>query len=121
MISSRSSMPTLLMILIFSSMQVLLQHNRRTPSSTSRAGNELGRQKIEFKGSLKLEFALDTTPFVRPNQPLVCIAHRVKWSVEAGLPEVEELVHLGKVGSEIIVLPDIGLQDGFEVGNAIEN
>ena len=70
---------------------------------------------------MEFKFAFDTAPFVRADQTLVGVADGMQWSIEAGLPEVEELVHLGKVGRQIIVLPDIGLQNGFEVRNAIED
>lgn len=49
------------------------------------------------------------------------IVHQMQRPIEIGLPVVEELLHLGKIGGQIGVLPDIGLQDEFEIGNAVEN
>jgi hypothetical protein len=34
---------------------------------------------------------------------------------------VEELAHLREIRGKIIVLPNVSLQDGLEVGNAIED
>jgi len=68
---------------------------------------------------MKLELALDTAPFVRTDQPLVGMVDGMERPVELRLPEVQELVHFRKIKCEIIVLPDVGLQDGFEVGNAL--
>ena len=70
---------------------------------------------------MKLELALDTSPFVRTDEPLVGIADGVERPVKLRLPEAKELVHLRKIRCEIIVLLDVGLQDGFEIGNAVED
>lgn len=71
--------------------------------------------------SLQLELTLDPAPFVWSDQTLVGIADGMQRPVEARLPEVQKLVHFRKIRRKIIVLPDIGLQDGFEFGNAVED
>jgi hypothetical protein len=45
----------------------------------------------------------------------------VQWPVERLLPEREKLSHLRKLGRQVIILLDIGPEDGFIIGNAIEN
>lgn len=70
---------------------------------------------------MKLELTLDTAPFVWIDQPLVGIAYGMERPVELRLPETQELMHLQKIRCEIIVLPNLGLQDGFEIGNAVED
>ncbi|CUX54946.1 hypothetical protein AGR4B_pAt20308 [Agrobacterium tumefaciens str. CFBP 5621] len=70
---------------------------------------------------MQLEFTIDTPPFVRPDQPLMTVANRMQRPIQGRLPEIEEFAHFREIRSEVVVLPDIGLEDGFEVGNAIED
>jgi len=70
---------------------------------------------------VKLELSFDTSPFVRTDQPLVGIADGMERPVELRLPEAQELLHLRKIRCEIVVLPDVGLQDGFDVRYPVEN
>ena len=70
---------------------------------------------------MKLELAFDAAPFIRSDQALMRIADRMERAFKPGLPEIQEPVHLRKIGCQIVVLPDIGLQHGFEIRNAIED
>ena len=98
--------------------------NRRAEKNRAHQASvtqELGRKNFRFKPSVKLELAFDASPFIRPDQALMGITDGVQGSVQAGLPEIQEPVHLGKIGSQIIVLPDIRLQHGLEIGDAVED
>ena len=68
------------------------------------------------EASIQSELAVDAPPFIRPDQTLIRIADRVQRTFKIGLPEVEEPMQLREIGSQIVVLPDMGLQDGFEIG-----
>lgn len=76
---------------------------------------------MRIQASVQLEFPIDTAPLVGADQAVVRVADRMQRTIEACLPEIQEPAHFGKIGGEIVVLPDIGLQNGFKVRNAIEN
>lgn len=70
---------------------------------------------------VQLELTIDTPPFVGPDQALMAVVDRVQRTIEGRSPEVKEPVHLGKIGSQIVVLPDVGLENGFKVRDAIKD
>lgn len=76
------------------------------------------KRKIRFQVSMELELAFNAAPFARSDQALMRIADGMQRPVKVGLPVVEELLHLREIGSQIVILPDISLKDGFEIGNA---
>ena len=57
----------------------------------------------------------------RPDQPLVSVPYRVQRPIEVLSPNSEEAEHTGKLRRQIVVLPDICLQDGGMVGQAVED
>jgi hypothetical protein len=59
--------------------------------------------------SLEFELAVHPMPLVRSDEALVAEPDGMKRAVETFLPKLEELVHLGEVGGEVVFLPDIGL------------
>jgi hypothetical protein len=69
---------------------------------------------------VQFEFTVDAPPLVWADQALVAVANRMQRPIEGSLPEIQEFAHFRKVGSEIVILPDIGLQDGFEIRDAIK-
>jgi hypothetical protein len=85
-----------------------------------RTAKELGTGKFRFKISVKFEFAFNAAPLAWPDQVLMGVADGMQRAIEASLPELEELVHLGKVGGEVVILPDIGLQDGLKVRDVVK-
>src|SRR5688572_10437417 len=47
--------------------------------------------------------------------------HAVERAVEIGLPEIEKVDELGETRREVVVLPDIALQQLGMIGQAIKN
>lgn len=50
----------------------------------------------------------------------MAVANRMQRTIEGSLPEIQKLAHFGKVRGKIVILPDIGLQDRFEIRDAIK-
>src|SRR5580700_5427125 len=67
------------------------------------------------------EFAVDGADFRRLDQPRVRHRDRVQRALQLLQPEIEEFVELGKVRAEIVVLPDIGLQEPGMIGPPVED
>lgn len=70
---------------------------------------------------LQPEFAAHRAEIGGSDQILVGDGDPEQLAVELRLPEGEELVELGKARGEIVVLPDVFLQDRGMVGQAVEN
>ena len=62
------------------------------------------------------ELALQCPPFRRRDQFAVNVAHRMQGAVQLILPEFEEAAHLRKVRRQIVILPDVGLEDRRMIG-----
>jgi len=58
---------------------------------------------------------------VGPDQADAGDADRMQRAVERLLPEVEELLQGGKFRGEVIVLPDVGLQQGVAIGQPVND
>ena len=56
--------------------------------------------------SMQHELAVDVAPFVRRDQPLVRVAHRMQRAFELCLPEFDESEQHREFRGEIVVLPD---------------
>lgn len=69
--------------------------------------------------SVQLEFTIDMAPFTGANEASMAVANGMQRAIQFSLPEVQEFPHLGKFRSKIVVLPDIGLQNGLKMGNAV--
>ena len=67
------------------------------------------------------EFSVDRPDLRRLDQPRVRHRHRVQRALELFQPEIEEFIELGKVRAEIVVLPDIGLQEPGMVRPPVED
>src|SRR5262245_30568882 len=46
---------------------------------------------------------------------------RIEWSLELLQPERQEPVQDGKARTQVVVLPDIGLQQGWMIGQPVED
>ena len=49
------------------------------------------------------------------------VADGMKRPVEVRPPVSQEPLHLREIGSEVVILPDVGLQYGFEIGNTVQD
>ncbi|OWV71692.1 hypothetical protein ATY76_31030 [Rhizobium sp. R339] len=45
----------------------------------------------------------------------------MKRPIELFLPELQEAAHLGKIGGEVVILPDVGLQNRRVVRQVVED
>src|SRR5262245_39065960 len=71
--------------------------------------------------SVQSELAVDRLELRRLNQPAVSHAHRMQWPFKLFLPEREKTLQLGKVGEQIVILPDVGLQQPAIIGTPIQD
>lgn len=71
-------------------------------------------------GSVEDELPFERAPFLRRDHLPVHVADGVQRPVELFLPEFEEAVHFGEIRGQIIVLPDIGLENQRMVRQAIK-
>src|SRR5215471_4601739 len=70
---------------------------------------------------MQSEFAVDRAELGGSYQARVGDRDRMKRSLELVLPEGEEFLQLRKLGPQVVVLPDVGLQQPAVVGAAIED
>ena len=76
------------------------------------------------KGARRLvqpKLAVDRSDLGRPDQPRVGDGDRVKRPFKSLQPKIEEFVQRRKRRAEIVILPDIGLQQLRMIRPAIEN
>ncbi len=59
---------------------------------------------FQRRKSVNVEFAIHLPPLVRADQPFVGEPHGVERPVQIGLPEIEELSHLGKFRCDVVIL-----------------
>ena len=71
--------------------------------------------------SVQAEFAVDRFDLGGLDQPRMRHGHRMQRSLELLQPEIEEFVELGKFRTQIVLLPDIGLQKPRMIRPAIED
>jgi hypothetical protein len=71
--------------------------------------------------SMQPEFAVDGSELRRLDQLAVGHAHRMQRTLKLLFPEIEEAVEFGKFGKEIVVLPDIGLEQPMMIGTPIQD
>ena len=67
------------------------------------------------------ELALDEAELCRRDQPPVRHANAEERAVEIGVPEIEEVEELGEARGEVVVLPDIALQQLRVVRQPVED
>ena len=67
------------------------------------------------------EFPVDRLELRRLDQLAVCDAHRMQWPPELLHPERQKALQLGKFGKEIVVLPNVRLQQPAMVGTPIQD
>src|SRR5581483_1347933 len=86
-----------------------------------------GRNKPGVRGgvarslSVQAEFAVDRAKLRRLDQLAVRDAHRVQRTFELFLPEGEEAMQLREFRKQVVVLPDVGLQQPAMIGAAIQD
>src|SRR3954469_24543480 len=69
------------------------------------------RRAIERKrASVQPKLAVDGLDFGRLDQPRMGHRDREQWSLKLFQPKIEELVENGEIRAEIVLLPDVGLQ-----------
>ena len=76
---------------------------------------------MRIQASVQLEFPIDTAPLVGADQAVVRVADRMQRTIEACLPEIQEPAHFGKIGGEIVLLPDVALQDRRVIRQVVED
>jgi hypothetical protein len=67
------------------------------------------------------ELAVDGLELRRLDQPRMAHAHGVKNPVELVRPEIQEAVKFRKLRRQVVLLPDVALQDRGVVGQVIED
>ena len=68
------------------------------------------KSPIGCAGSVQPKLAVDGANFGRFDQARVRHGDRVQRAFELFQPKVQKLIQLRKAGAEIVILPDIGLQ-----------
>jgi hypothetical protein len=51
----------------------------------------------------------------------VAVTNRMQRPIEGSPPEIQKLAHLGEIWGEIVILPNVGLQEGFKIRSAVKN
>ena len=72
-------------------------------------------------GSMQPEFAIDGADFGGLDQPCMCDRHRVQRPFQRLEPEAEEAIEGGKSRAQVVVLPDVGLQQPGMIGAPVED
>jgi len=71
--------------------------------------------------SVQAEFAVDRAQFRRTDQARMGDHDGVDRPLERLLPEREKFLQRGEIREEIVVLPDIGLQEPKVIGTAVKD
>src|SRR5215216_6670846 len=71
--------------------------------------------------SVEAEFAVDGAHFRRPDEARVGDRHRVQRAFQRSLPEEEKLLQQRERRAQIVILPDVALQQPGMVGTPIED
>src|SRR6516162_3279209 len=71
--------------------------------------------------SVQPEHAVDGANFRRSDQTAVANRDRIEPPLELGLPKLQETLQLRKIRAEIVILPNIGLQQPGMVGSPIHD
>src|SRR6476660_9218699 len=69
--------------------------------------------------SVQSEFAADRFELRRLDQLAVGHLHGMQWPLKLFLPEPEKTLQLGKLGEQIVILPDVGLQQPAMIGTPV--
>jgi hypothetical protein len=93
----------------------------RAKQATRSASASAPRSARYYPPSVQPELAIDGPEFSRLYQTGMGDHDRVQRPVEFAGPEVEELPQLGKVGVQIVPLPDEILQNGGVIRHAVED
>src|SRR5271165_4180408 len=91
------------------------------PLSPTRTLAALSRGVYQPERSVQPEHAIDGADFGWSNQAAMANRDRVQAPVQLGLPELQEALQLGEIRTEIVVLPDIGLQQPRMVGSPVKD
>src|SRR5262245_56322256 len=67
------------------------------------------------------ELAADEAELRGRDQPAMRHSHAIERAVEIGLPKIEELDELGKARREIVILPDVALQQHLMIRKAVDD
>src|ERR1700730_10840034 len=78
-------------------------------------------RETHVANSLQPELAIDGADLGRLDQARMRHRHRVQRALELLQPEIEELVELGKGRAEVVILPDISLQQPGVIGPPVED
>jgi hypothetical protein len=71
--------------------------------------------------SMQSEFAADRLELRRLDQLAVSHLHRMQWPFKLFLPEREKTLQLGKLGEQVVILPDVGLQQPAMIGTPVQD
>jgi hypothetical protein len=78
-------------------------------------------RQIGRLSSVQSELAVDRADLRRLDQPRMCHGDRVQWAFQGLQPEIEEFVERRKCWTEIVILPDITLQQPRVIRPPVEN
>src|SRR5689334_9640015 len=71
--------------------------------------------------SVQSEFAADRLELRRLDQLAVSHLHGMQWPLKLFLPEREKTLQLRKLGEQIVILPDVGLQQPAMIGTPVQD
>lgn len=70
---------------------------------------------------MQAKLSVQIADFLRRQQLPVHYANSVERAVEAFVPEFKEIVEFWKVWRQVIVLPEIGLDEGRVIGQTVQD
>src|SRR3954453_11652927 len=70
---------------------------------------------------MQTKFEADRADLRRPDELLVGNLHRIERPIELVAPEGEELHQGRKIGSDVVILPDVSLEEPRMVRQAVED
>src|SRR5262249_35024519 len=91
----------------------------RVRSAGQRVGPVMDR--IRRSTLVQPEFVPDRLDFGWLDEARMRHCHRIEQAVELARPEVEEFLELGKMRVQVVLLPDVVLQDVRMIGHAVED
>src|SRR5258708_30113018 len=73
------------------------------------------------RNSVQPELRADRLEFRRLDEACMSYRHRMKQAIEFARPEVEELLELGEMRMQVVLLPDEVLQNVRVIGHSIKD
>jgi hypothetical protein len=70
--------------------------------------------------SVQPQLTVNESDFTRMDQALVCDAHPIEFAIQILRPKIQELHKFWKLGCQIVILPDEGLQQRWVVWHPVK-